>query len=288
MQTIDSIQTIANMLQRENAAIHNQWKMQHAYLMQWEELYQCRSRISLRQSVNSDISVNVRVIDESEIIPMLAAETEESSKYNERLVAQLSQLSFIRSSTSLLVDKSNLTCLICLSDLEFPCSVLPCGHMFCTVCLDLLVDTFRKRSNNPICPVCHRMFLVQDVTIGDEFAHGSALENRWGMKMGALVHLIRRIMKKEKRNTKILVYSQWEDSLIVIGKVLQACDIKFLMMTRNNYYESVEIFKKSHNIPVFLMQLQKGNNGLDMSVATHVVIFEPILSASRKGGFCSL
>ena len=60
------------------------------------------------------------------------------------------------------------------------------------------------------------------------------------------------------------------------------------MMTRNNYYESVEIFKKSHNIPVFLMQLQKGNNGLDMSVATHVVIFEPILSASRKGGFCSL
>ena len=86
MQAIDSIQTIANMLQRENAAIHNQWKMQHAYLMQWEELYQCRSRISLRQSVNSDISVNVRVIDESEIIPMLAAETEESSKYNERLV----------------------------------------------------------------------------------------------------------------------------------------------------------------------------------------------------------
>ena len=86
MQTIDSIQTIANMLQRENAEIHNQWKMQHAYLMQWEELYQCRSRISLRQSVNSDISVNVRVIDESEIIPMLAAETEESSKYNERLV----------------------------------------------------------------------------------------------------------------------------------------------------------------------------------------------------------
>ena len=74
------------MLQRENAAIHNQWKMQQAYLMQWEELYQCRSRISLRQSVNSDISVNVRVIDESEIIPMLAAETEESSKYNERLV----------------------------------------------------------------------------------------------------------------------------------------------------------------------------------------------------------
>ena len=36
--------------------------------------------------MNSDISVNVRVIDESEIIPMLAAETEESSKYNERLV----------------------------------------------------------------------------------------------------------------------------------------------------------------------------------------------------------
>ena len=60
--------------------------------MQWEELYQCRSRISLRQSVNSDTTVNVRVIDESEITPMLAAEIEESSKYNERLVYTMNSI----------------------------------------------------------------------------------------------------------------------------------------------------------------------------------------------------
>ena len=60
--------------------------------MQWEELYQCRSRISLRQSVNSDTTVNVRIIDESEVTPMLAAEIEESGQYYERLVYAMSPI----------------------------------------------------------------------------------------------------------------------------------------------------------------------------------------------------
>lgn len=60
----------------------------------------------------------------------------------------------------------------------------------------------------------------------------------------------------------------------------RACNIKYMMMTNKNHYESTEAFKTDPTVPVFLMKLQKGNNGLDMSVASHIVIFEPILSAS--------
>lgn len=59
------------------------------------------------------------------------------------------------------------------------------------------------------------------MTIGDASAHGSVIENRWGMKMGALVDLIRSILKTEGQDRKILVYSQWEDSLVIIGSVLK-------------------------------------------------------------------
>ena len=57
-------------------------------------------------------------------------------------------------------------------------------------------------------------------------------------------------------------------------------------MKNTDYYQSTEAFKTNPKIPVFLMLLQKGNNGLDMSVASHIVIFEPILSASRQREFC--
>lgn len=59
------------------------------------------------------------------------------------------------------------------------------------------------------------------MTIGDASAYGSVIENRWGMKMGALVDLIRTILKTEGQDRKILVYSQWEDSLVIIGSVLK-------------------------------------------------------------------
>lgn len=68
-----------------------------------------------------------------------------------------------------------------------------------------------------------------------------------------------------------------------MGERYRACQIKYLMMKEKNRYESTEAFKTDPTVPVFLMRLQKGNNGLDMSVASHIVIFEPILSASLGG-----
>ena len=77
----------------------------------------------------------------------------------------VSQLQFIRSSTSLLVQKSNLNCIICLSEVTFPCSVLPCGHMFCTPCLEAMIDTFQKQYTSLSCPLCHRFFSVNEVIV---------------------------------------------------------------------------------------------------------------------------
>lgn len=62
---------------------------------------------------------------------------------------------------------------------------------------------------------------MKQVTIGDASAQNSRNENRWGMKIGALIELIQTILKTEGEDRKILVYSQWEDSLLILGKVLK-------------------------------------------------------------------
>ena len=57
--------------------------------------------------------------------------------------------------------------------------------------------------------------------------------------------------------------------------------IRFILMSRARNYENVFRFRKDPTIPILLMRLQQGNNGFDLSCATHVIVMEPVLSASR-------
>ena len=106
--------------------------------------------------------------------------------------------------------------------------------------------------------------------------------SQWGTKLGKIVSIIQEIIENNT-NPKILVYSQWEDSLSLLHNILSSIKISACVMTRVNNYESVTTFKKDPSIHVLLLLLQQGNNGLDMSMANHIIIMEPILSASRRG-----
>lgn len=103
--------------------------------------------------------------------------------------------------------------------------------------------------------------------------------SKWGSKLGKIVSIIEEILDKEL-SPKILVYSQWEDSLSLLSHVLSSSHIACRTMSRRNNYESTMEFKNDPSVTVLLMLLQQGNNGLDMSMATHIIIMEPILSAS--------
>lgn len=103
--------------------------------------------------------------------------------------------------------------------------------------------------------------------------------SKYGSKLGKIVEIIQDIIDKEGV-PKILVYSQWEDSLHLLSQILMELNIRCIFMTRKDNYTSTIQFKTNPNIAVFLLLLQQGNNGLDMSIATHIIIMEPILSAS--------
>ena len=118
----------------------------------------------------------------------------------------------------------------------------------------------------------------------------SVSEDKWGRKLGSMINLIQSIITGSEECPKILVYSQWQDSLSMLRVILEwawrpglmgrEVKIKCILMTRDHNYRSTTVFKESNDIPVLLMLLQQGNNGLDMSIASHIIIMEPILSAS--------
>lgn len=121
----------------------------------------------------------------------------------------------------------------------------------------------------------------------------SVSEDKWGRKMGTMINLIQSIIRSSEVCPKILVYSQWQDSLSMLRVILECAwrqslmgrevNINCILMTRDHNYRSTTVFKESADIPVLLMLLQQGNNGLDMSIASHIIIMEPILSASEGG-----
>ena len=117
--------------------------------------------------------------------------------------------------------------------------------------------------------------------------------------MGKILDIIQSILNDvnaDPESKKILVYSQWEDSLFILAHVLKwvydrclilrESNIRYLIMNRTKHYENTFQFRNDPKIPVFLMRLQQGNNGLDLSVATHVIVMEPVLSASTRENVC--
>ena len=104
---------------------------------------------------------------------------------------------------------------------------------------------------------------------------------KWGSKLQKIVTIIHEILDEDP-SAKILIYSQWNDSLILLSYVLKEIEIPYCFMTKANNYRSTIEFKNDNKIKVLLLLLQQGNNGLDMSIATHIIIMEPILSASRN------
>ena len=50
-------------------------------------------------------------------------------------------------------------CAVCLELLCRPTMVVPCGHVFCEVCIRRATNSLEKAGRKPTCPLCRRTFL---------------------------------------------------------------------------------------------------------------------------------
>ena len=170
------------------------------------------------------------------------------------------------------------TCAICMDQLTNP-TVTACGHLFCYECLKMCLGD-KKR-----CPMCKKDLSGKDLLVTNLKAPEKTDENplikKYGSKLGKLISIIRYLVAQKE--TRIIIFSQWDDMLTLIGKTLaenqiENCFVKGHVWSRNAAISRFKAGKTAKGVDnkVIMLSLKNAASGTNLTEATHIFFVEPI------------
>lgn len=174
-------------------------------------------------------------------------------------------------------------CAICMDQLDNP-TLTACGHLFCYDCLKLCLGDKKK------CPMCKadltgKDLLVMNVKKSAE-EETNPLIKKYGSKLGKLISVIRFLVAQ--KDTRIIVFSQWEDMLSLVGRTLaeneiENCFVKGNVWSRNAAIRKFKAGKTEagSDNKVIMLSLKNAASGTNLTEATHIFFVEPI-NASKE------
>ena len=176
------------------------------------------------------------------------------------------------------------SCSICLDKLDNP-ALTACGHIFCYECLKMCLG------DKKICPMCKANLAGKEILVTSKKANVSdsinPLITKYGSKLGKSISIIRSLVAQE--NTRIIIFSQWDDMLSLIGKTLVEngignCFVKGNVWSRNS---AINKFKAGKNLEgddnkVIMLSLKNAASGTNLTEATHIIFIEPINASSEE------
>ena len=175
-----------------------------------------------------------------------------------------------------LIEQEN--CSICLDCLDNP-TLTACGHLFCYDCVKMCLETKKN------CPMCKIDLKGKDLLVmnlkKDSTEDINPLIKKYGSKLGKIISIIRHIASQE--DTRIIIFSQWDDMLSLIGKTLAEneisnCFVKGNVWSRNSAINKFKIGKTSSGSDnkVIMLSLKNAASGTNLTEATHIFFVEPI------------
>jgi len=167
-------------------------------------------------------------------------------------------------------------CLICMEELNYSndLSMTNCGHIFCTPCI---ITSLEYKS---LCPLCKKPTKKKDIYSVNKKENKSLIEpviEKYGSKLGNIIILIKKIISSNK-NSKIIIFSQWDYMLLLIGKTLtdneiDNCFVKGNVYSRNN---AISKFKTKNINQVIILSLNNSASGTNLTEASDIIFVEPI------------
>ena len=150
-----------------------------------------------------------------------------------------------------------------------------------------------------LCPLCKTNLEGKDILvvnkkkeeINEPNISSNALIQKYGSKLGKLISVIRLLVAQE--DTRIIIFSQWDDMLNLIGKTLALNEIDNSFVKGNVWARNSAIkkFKMGKNIKkskkndiietdnkVIMLSLKNAASGTNLTEATHIFFVEPINS----------
>lgn len=168
----------------------------------------------------------------------------------------------------------NNDCAICLDGINDPTLTI-CGHLFCYNCINFCLNVKNT------CPLCLTNIKGKDLlSIKNNVNNTNSLINKYGSKLGKLISIIRPLVLLD--NTKIIIFSQWDDMLTLIGKTLADNGISNSFVKGNIYCKNAAIFKfknktlNGNDTKVIMLSLKNAASGTNLTEATHIFFIEPI------------
>ena len=175
-------------------------------------------------------------------------------------------------------------CSICIDVLDNP-TMTSCGHLFCYNCIKLCL-THRKR-----CPMCKADLEGKDLMVmnlkKDVDTETNPLILKYGSKLGKLISITRHLVAQD--NTRIIIFSQWDDMLTLVGRALidngiDNCFVKGNVMMRNAAITKFKAGKnkKGDDNKVIMLCLKNAASGTNLIEATHILFVEPINAPQKE------
>jgi SNF2 family DNA or RNA helicase len=167
-------------------------------------------------------------------------------------------------------------CCICMDEFKIP-AMTACGHIFCSYCLK---ESLLHKNE---CPMCKANLIGKEVFLINKKPKNdiNPLISKYGSKLGKLILYIKSLIEIE--TSKIIIFSQWDDMLSLIGKTLLENNINnsFVKGNFGRRNSAITNFTKGSENKVIMLSLKNAASGTNLTNATHIFFVEPI-NASRE------
>eukprot|EP01035_Chromulina_nebulosa_P016978 gene16978-22475_t len=282
-------------------------------LKAYDELEQCKLRLefdftmsdeSLLQDFYQSYHLSVSLADE------LQSAVQSLNFYKSQEIQ--ARLASKRRASNQISDNASESCIICQDDLTSgKVVVLPCAHLFHGSCISKWLKVHKK------CVICKRparldsmstvanygisqanqispskstdrstrdsLYINDDVT--DVITH--EVKGSWGTKIDTLIaDVLLFIRSEDLMGEKAIIFSQWVEMVEIVSQALTYNNISHSCCT--NYNKDFKLggpldsFKINPDIRILIMPLYLGAEGLDLIVASHVFLLEPLINSNLE------
>jgi SNF2 family DNA or RNA helicase len=214
------------------------------------------------------------------------------STYNSKISESKFMLNILEKiNTSIDIEKYEDVCIICYDIItkETDSILTSCGHLYCEKCI---LTALKYKSE---CPTCKSAIKSKLYKINHKLDkpieiikknNDNPLINKYGAKLGKLIQMIKHLIISSQTN-RIIVFSQWDDMLNLIGKCLSDNDISNSFIKGNVHCrnKAIERFKQNSmtdDSRVIMLSLKNSASGTNLTEATHIFFVEPIDTNNDK------
>ena len=164
-------------------------------------------------------------------------------------------------------------CPITKCEMDEPVVTL-CGHYFDKESIEYSLESLGNW-----CPLCKTKLTKNDyypiIKEDDQSDVISTSVNKYGTKMAYLINFLNELIEK---NNRIIIFTQWDKMLKLVGNVLKDNNINYVTIKGNTYVMANRIrkFKLDNNIKVILLSSDSCSSGSNLTEASQIILLDTI------------